>query len=96
MSLVALIPTIFNYVSGSYIAGQGSTLAYYFGGTTIGNFSTSSNYSSSYKLINTITDMLIIFVFIVFYFYWLRQGSTLNSSIKNTIKLKSYYVVELM
>jgi len=96
MSLIALIPTIFNYVSGSCIAGQGSTLAYYFGGTTIGNFSTSSNYSSSYKLINTITDMVIVYVFIVFYFYWLRQGSNLTSSIKRSIKLRSYYVIELI
>jgi hypothetical protein len=96
MSLIALIPTIFNYLSGSEIVRQGSTLAYYFGGTTIGNFSTSCNYSSSYKLINTSTDLAIIIIFILFYFYWLRKGSELTSSIKTSIKLRSYNVVELV
>lgn len=96
MSLLSLIPTIFNYLSGSKIVGQGTTLAYYFGGTTIGNFSTSSTYSNSYKLVNTITDMVNIFIFIVFYFFWLKRGSDITSRIKNMIKLRCYTVIELV
>jgi hypothetical protein len=53
-------------------------LAYYFGGTTIGNYSATSNYSASYKWVNTITDIVIILIFIVFYFFWLRKGSRLT------------------
>jgi len=78
MSIASLFPTIFNYVSGSNIVGQGTSLAYYFGGTTIGNYSATSNYSSSYKWVNTISDMVIIFIFIVFYFFWLKKGSDLT------------------
>ena len=78
MSLVALFPTVFNYVCGSYITGKGTGLAYYFGGTTIGNYSATSNYSTSYKWVNTITDMVIIFIFIVFYFFWLKKGSSIT------------------
>jgi len=96
MSLLSLIPTIFNYLSGSKIVGQGTSLAYYFGGTTIGNFSTTSSYSNSYKLVNTITDMVNIFIFIVFYFFWLKKGSDITSQIKTMIKLKSYNVIELV
>lgn len=78
MSLFALIPTIINYVSGSNIVGQGTSLAYYFAGTTIGNYSVASKYSPSFKWVNTITDMVVIYIFIVFYFFWLLKGPRLT------------------
>ena len=95
MSILSLIPVIFNYFSGSTIVGQGSSLAYFFGGTTIGNLSTASSYSNSFKLVNTIVDMVNTLIFIVFYFFWLKKGSDVASRIKNMVKLKCYTVIEL-
>jgi hypothetical protein len=79
MAILSLVPTIYNYLTGPVMSAKGSSLAYYIAMTTIGNFSTSnSNYTETNKYVNVITDMVVMLVFIVTYFYWLRRGEIIT------------------
>ena len=76
---------------------RGSSIAYQIAKTTIGNYNSSnSNYKMLYKYMNVIPDMVGIFIFILFYFYWLKKGNTITEEIRKEVKLKSYNVIELV
>jgi len=45
---------------------------------------------------NTIPDMVCMFLFVVFYFYWLYKSGKLTEEVRKEVKLKSYTVVELV
>lgn len=96
MSLISLIPIVYNVLSGT-VMSSGTSLAYYIASTSIGNFSSSdSSYSPTSKYLNVIPDMVSMLVFIVYYFYWLHKGEVISESIRNQVKLKSYFTIELM
>lgn len=91
------MPIIYNYVSGDGLSTLTVSVNYYFARTTIGNFSAdSSSYSSSSKMVNVVSDMVCIFIFIVFYFLWLYRGDSLTEQVRREVKLKSYSVVEIL
>jgi phosphotransferase system glucose/maltose/N-acetylglucosamine-specific IIC component len=97
MSIVSLVPTIYNAVVGTVMATKGSSLAYFISATTIGNFSSSdSSYSQWNKYMNVIPDMVLMLVFITFYFYWLHKGEVITEEIRSEVQLKSYNVLELV
>lgn len=97
MSIVELMPIIYNYCSGSGLSDLTVSVNYYFAKTTIGNFSTSStSYKKFDKLINVISDMVCILIFIVFYFFWLYRSNHLTEEVRREVKLKSYQVVEII
>lgn len=79
MSIVELAPIIYNYLEGNGLSTLTTSLNYYFAKTTIGNISsTSSSFPTQDKLINVVADMACIFIFIIFYFFWLRRGNKLT------------------
>jgi len=79
MSIISLIPTIYNVIVGPVMSSKGSSLAYYVSATTIGNFSsTDSSYTQWNKYLNVIPDMVLMLVFITFYFYWLHKGEVIT------------------
>ena len=97
MSIVSLVPTVYNYLKGTVMDAKGSSLAYTVAKTTIGNFSSSdANYQMLYKYLNVIPDMVVMLIFIIFYFYWLRMGNAITEDIRRYVKLKSYNVIELV
>ena len=72
MSLVELIAVIYNYLQGNGLQNISVTYNYYYSKMSIGSFDTSADgYSYRNKLLNVIVDMVVVFMFLVFYFYWL-------------------------
>lgn len=97
MSIVQLIPIIYNYIAGNGLSTLTISLNYYFARTTIAAFSASTSTSPSQdKLINVVSDMFCILIFIVFYFFWLNRGNQLTEEVRKQVKLKSYTVVEVV
>ena len=97
MGLISLIPTVYNYLTGTVMDTKGSSLAYTIAKTSIGNYSsTHADYQPLWKYINVITDMVITLIFIMFYFYWLKKGNSITEEIRKQVNLKSYNVVELV
>ena len=97
MSIVELMPILYNYCSGNGLSDLTVSINYYFAKTTIGNFSTSStSYQNADKLINVISDMVCILIFIIFYFFWLYRSNKLTEDVRREVKLKSYNVVEII
>lgn len=97
MSIVELIPIIYNYAAGGALSNMTVSLNYYFAKTTIANFSPStSSYPTQDKLMNVICDMICIFLFISFYFFWLKRGNELTEEVRKEVKLRSYTVVEVI
>ena len=79
MSIISLVPTVYNYLKGTVMDAKGSSLAYTIAKTTIGNFSSSSSdYQALHKFLNVIPDMVVILIFIIFYFYWLKKGDKIT------------------
>ena len=79
MALISLIPIIYNGIVGPVMSTKGSTLPYSVAKTTIGNFSSSHpDYQILNKIMNVVPDILVILVFIIFYFFWLRKGRTIT------------------
>lgn len=68
----------------------------YIAKTTIATFSTTNGSTATDKLMNTIPDMVCMFLFVVFYFYWLYKSGKLTEEVRKEVKLKSYTVVELV
>ena len=97
MSIISLVPTVYNYLTGPVMDTKGTSLAYTVAKTTIGNFSSShADYQSLYKFLNVIPDMVLTLIFIVFYFYWLKKGNSITEEIRKEVQLKSYNVLELV
>jgi hypothetical protein len=96
MSIIELFPIIHNYFSGNGLSTLTVSINYYFGKTTIANFSASTSSGQQSKLINVICDMLCIFIFICFYFYWLYRGNELTEEVRKEVKLKCYTVLEVI
>lgn len=79
MSVLELIPIIYNYLQEGALTNMTVSLNYYFAKTTIAAFSPStSSFPSQDKLINVVSDMVCILVFIIFYFFWLKRGNLLT------------------
>ena len=79
MSIVSLIPTVYNYLKGTVMDAKGSSLAFTIAKTTIGNFNSShSDYQTLHKFLNVIPDMVVILIFTIFYFYWLKKGDKIT------------------
>lgn len=96
MSIVAIVPLVYNVLTGPVMGEKGSSLSYWIAATTVGNFdSSNSNYNQTHKFMNVIPDMISTLVFIIFYFYWLHKGEVITEEIRTEVKLRSYYVVEL-
>lgn len=95
MSIVELVPVIYNYVSGTALSTMTASTTYYFAKTTIGNLASTQSNAQLNKLMNVVPDMVCIFVFICFYFHWLHRGSALTEEVRKEVKLRSYTVLEL-
>ena len=79
MSMVEMVPILYNYLYGNGLQNQTTSLSYYFAMTTVANFDSSkSSYITAHKYLNTIPDLISTFIFIVFYFYWLRKGNKIT------------------
>ena len=97
MSIVELIAVIYNYLEGNGLKNISITYNYYYAKTTIASFDTSApDYSQGDKLLNVIVDMVVVLIFLIFYFYWLYKSKKLTEEVRTEVRLKSYYVVELI
>jgi hypothetical protein len=79
MAIVQLIPIIYNYVSGNGLSTMTVSINYYFARTTVAAISASTSSTPTQdKLVNVVSDMFCILLFIVFYFFWLKRGNQLT------------------
>jgi hypothetical protein len=78
MAVVKLFPIIYNYYSGEGLLYSTASINYYFAKTSIAAFSSSDENNSFHKYCNVVTDMLYIFIFSAFYFYWLYRSDVLT------------------
>lgn len=78
MSVIALVPLLYNIFCGTVMGSKGSSVNYWIGATTIGNYnSNDSAYENSFKYMNVIPDMVSMLTFSIFYFYWLHKGEVI-------------------
>jgi hypothetical protein len=79
ISIISLLPIIYNYMQGDRFADARSSLDIYISKISIANFYgddpsvTDANLvhnSSKSKMVNCITDLVISFIVMVFYFHW--------------------------
>ena len=97
LSILYLAPTIFNYLEGNGLQNSSTSFNYYLAKTTIANFDSSTDANSSFhKLFNTIPNMIGISLFVMYYFFWLYRSDSLAKEVRQQVKLKSYYVLELI
>jgi hypothetical protein len=79
MSIIELSPIIYNYLNGSALSTMTISINYYFAKTTLAALSPGTSSSQTQdKLVNVIADMICIFIFICFYFFWLKWGNSLT------------------
>lgn len=79
MSLVSLVPLVYNVLRGPVMGSKGSSLSYWIAASTVGNFDSQNvSYGSVDKYMNVIPDIVATFVFVVFYFYWLHKGEVIT------------------
>ena len=101
MSLVELIPMIYNYSQGSALANEGNGLQYIITRLTIGNQAItkntriSENTTLQNKLFNVIPDIVLSTMFFVFYFYWERKSYAEGRKIKKQIALPNDRAIEV-
>lgn len=83
MSVVCLVPLVYNVVTGPVMKEKGSSLSYWIAASTVGNFNSNNvEYTSVDKYMNVIPDIIATFVFVVFYFYWLHKGEVITEEIR--------------
>jgi hypothetical protein len=83
MSIVELMPILYNYCSGNGLTTLTVSINYYFAKTTIGSFTTdATTYVSASKQVNVISDMVCILIFIIFYFFWLYRSDKLTEEVR--------------
>ena len=84
LTVISLVPIIYNYVVGSRFANATPTLSIYISQVSIANFygndpskSSQSQISNTKipKLVNCISDLAICFAVMVFYFYWTNKSA---------------------
>ena len=79
MSLISLIPIIYNAVAGTNLSDVGTGIQYYVAWTTVGNHQGATigtadqaqiAESLKHKMLNAIPAIVYSLVFVIFYFYW--------------------------
>ena len=104
MTLISLIPIIYNYVGGTALANTGDSLAVYAARLSIANnkgvaeaSATADDVSNAMlgKLLNLIPALLNAVIFFIFYLYWDKRSIKATEEIKQEIKLPSYKTIEV-
>ena len=102
LSLLSLLPIIYNYIEGDRFVDARPSLDIYLSKISIANFygddpsvtnANLINNSSKPKMINCITDLVISFIVMVFYFYWSHDSAKRTEDIKKSVKLANYFTV---
>ena len=102
MSLISILPMVYNYVAGIALSNVSDTLAVYLARLSIGNHKGVAPESATaaivaqslqHKLINVIPDLVNACLLFIFYLYWHRKSARLVAEIKEEIKLPSYSTV---
>lgn len=83
MSIIELVPIIYNYFSSNGLTNLTSSANYYLALTTIAAYNSSSdNHSTQDKFLNTIPDLVVSIIFFIFYFYWLHKSEVLTEKVR--------------
>ena len=89
LSLISLVPIIYNYLSGNALEDRESSLDVYITKTSLGNYQYSTmtgndieNTSFQHKLINVIADIVACIVFLGFYFFWNKKSEKIQEEIR--------------
>ena len=83
LSILYLVPTIFNYLEGNGLQNSSTSFNYYLAKTTIANFDSSTDTNSSFhKLFNAIPNMIGISLFVMYYFFWLYRSDSLAKEVR--------------
>ncbi len=87
LTIISLIPVIYNYLQGTRFSNSVSSLDVYIGKISISNFygndptkdfTTQISKTKLPKLINCITDLLNSFIVMIFYFYWTNRSEKIT------------------
>lgn len=97
MTIISIMPIVYNGVVGTRFANVGSSIQVYMGYVTAGNQDATNVIDTStytqHKLFNAIPDMVYSIIFFIFYLYWDYNSKALVDDIKATVKLPSYSTV---
>jgi hypothetical protein len=83
MSIIELIPIIYNFFSCNGLTNLTVSANYYLASTSIAAYDSSSdNHSRQNKFLNTIPDLVVSIIFLIFYFYWLHKSEVLTEQVR--------------
>ncbi len=86
LSIIGLIPMIYNTVLGTTLIYSGSSLNVVAIRMTLGahEYTSTSDYNTSiqHKLVNVISDIVSCVVFLAFYFYQVSKSARINKEIR--------------